>query len=375
VFLPVLLTGNVHHQWKVFMIRLRSAISATASCMAIGMMVAGAPAHAQLFGPSDEEKAREASQDQGITDLTRRADQMDARIQALENKVQSLTASLANTTGANEQLSHQIQLQNQKIDQMQKDFAYRICTLSAQQLGADAGTLNCAAAGSGAAYGGPPAAMRPGDTLPPIGSGNGGGAGPSQFAPRNDPGQTAYDDSPGRGRPPGVLGTLPADRYGRPLPSSGSNGGAPTRLSSLPPQGPPQGPGAAPAAGGSAQFDAAMNLLSKAQYSEAAAAFQAYADANPDDADLTPQAIYWVGNINYVQRNYEPAERSFAEVIKRFPKSERAPEAMLKLAQSFLALGQKSEGCTTLGLIKTKYPKAPDTTLATVTSLRRTSCR
>jgi tol-pal system protein YbgF len=164
---------------------------------------------------------------------------------------------------------------------------------------------------------------------------------------------------------------MPADRYGRPLSSSGPSYGGPTRLSSLPPAPPPP-----PAArGGSSQFDAAMNLLSKAQYAEAAAAFQSYADANPDDTELTPQAIYWVGNINYVQRNYEPAQRSFAEVLKKFPKSDRAPEAMLKLAQSFLALGQKSEGCTTLGLIKTKYPKAPDATLATAASLRRTSCR
>jgi tol-pal system protein YbgF len=354
---------------RIIMIRLRPAISVLALGMALGMAVAGTPAHAQLFGPSDEEKAREAAQDQGIGDLTHRADQMDARIQALENKVQSLTGSLASATGANEQLSHQIQLQNQKIDQMQKDFAYRICTLSAQQLGADAGTLNCAASGSGGAV--PQTGLRPGDSLPPIG---GGGAGPSQFAPQGAPGQTAYDDTPGRGRPPGVLGTLPADQYGRVQPSGtpyggGYSSGAPTRLSSLQ----PPGQGSAPA--GSAQFDSAMNLLSKAQYSEAAAAFQAYADANPDDTDLTPQAIYWVGNINYVQRNYEPAQRSFAEVIKRFPKSDRAPEAMLKLAQSFLALGQKSEGCTTLGLIKSKYPKAPDTTLATATNLRRTACR
>ncbi|MBN9587759.1 MAG: tol-pal system protein YbgF [Alphaproteobacteria bacterium] len=355
------------------MIRLRSAVSVLAFGMALGM--AGAPAHAQLFGPSDEEKARESAQDSGISDLTRRADQMDGRVQALENKVRSLTDSLASATGANEQLSHQVQLQNQKIDQMQKDFAYRICTLSAQQLGADAGSLNCAAAGSGGGYAvpTPQGAMRPGASLPPIGS-SGGGVGPSQVAPN----QTAYDDTPGRGRPPGVLGTLPADQYGRPAPSgpqyggsSGSySGGAPTRLSSLPP--PPATP---QPRGGSSQFDAAMNLLSKAQYNEAAASFQAYADANPDDTDLTPQAIYWVGNINYVQRNYEPAERSFAEVIKRFPKSDRAPEAMLKLAQSFLALGQKSEGCTTLGLIKSKYPQAPGATLDTAASLRRSSCR
>ena len=36
------------------------------------------------------------------------------------------------------------------------------------------------------------------------------------------------------------------------------------------------------------QFDSAMNLLAKAQYDEAKASFRAYADANPDDAELAP---------------------------------------------------------------------------------------
>ena len=132
------------------MIRLRSAISA----MALSMVLAGivtAPARAQLFGPSDEEKAHEAAQDSQLADLARTADQLGGRVQALESKVQSLTSSLANATGASEELSHRIQIQNQKIDSMQKDFAYRICTLSAQQLGVAGdgsdGGLNCAAAG------------------------------------------------------------------------------------------------------------------------------------------------------------------------------------------------------------------------------------
>jgi len=358
------------------MIRLRSAISA----MALSVVLAGiatAPARAQLFGPSDEEKAREAAQDSQLADLARTADQLNGRVQALENKVQSLTSSLANATGASEELSHRIQMQNQKIDSMQKDFAYRICTLSAQQLGVTGdgsdGGLNCAAAGSGGSGQGgfavptPQGAAQPGQALPPIGGGNGGAS--QQFAP-SQPSQTVLDDSPGRGRPSGILGTLPADSYGRPLPGAPASG--PTRLSNLPPP-PPSAP--PQLRSGASQFDAAMNLLSKAQYNEAAAAFQAYADANPDDTQLAPQAIYWVGSINYTQRNYAPAQRSFAEVIKKYPKSGQAPEAMLKLAQSFLALGQKSEGCTTLGLIKSKYPQAPDSTVATATSLRRTACR
>jgi tol-pal system protein YbgF len=135
----------------------------------------------------------------------------------------------------------------------------------------------------------------------------------------------------------------------------------------------PGAPAAAPA-GNNAQYDQAMNLMSRAQYDEAQAAFRAYADANPDDADLSPQAIYWVGNISYVRQDYAPAARAFAEVIKKYPKAPRASDAMLKLAQSFMGMGQKTEGCTTLGLIKTKYPQANPQTLAQAASLRKTAC-
>jgi tol-pal system protein YbgF len=117
-----------------------------------------------------------------------------------------------------------------------------------------------------------------------------------------------------------------------------------------------------------------MNLMSRAQYSEAAAAFRAYADGNPGDSELAPQAIYWVGNISFIRQDYAPAARAFAEVIKKYPKSPRAGDAMLKLAQSFMAMGQKSEGCTTLGLIKTKYPNAAPGTLASAASLHKTAC-
>ena len=59
---------------------------------------------------------------------------------AWNDKVRDLTESLRQPTGANEELDHRIEIQNDKIDQMQKDFAYRLCTLSAQQLGARTAT-------------------------------------------------------------------------------------------------------------------------------------------------------------------------------------------------------------------------------------------
>ena len=323
------------------MIKQRFLVSTLASLL----VFAPVAANAQLFGPSDEEKAREDAQDKGVQDLTAKTDQEEARIRALEDKVRGLTESLAQSTGANEELNHRIQVQNDKIDQMQKDFAYRLCTLSAQQLGAG-DSMNCAAAGtqSAGAAPPPPGALRPGAALPPIdATGNG------QFTNGQGGFVTAPDSAPATlGRGPGVLGTLPMG------------------------SGPPRAP-AAPA-GNSAQYDQAMNLMSRAQYDEAQAAFRAYADANPDDTDLSPQAIYWVGNISYVRQDYAPAARAFAEVIKKYPKSPRASDAMLKLAQSFMGMGQKTEGCTTLGLIKTKYPQANPQTLSQAASLRKTAC-
>jgi len=122
------------------------------------------------------------------------------------------------------------------------------------------------------------------------------------------------------------------------------------------------------------QFDAAMNLLAKAQYDEARAAFRSFADANPKDP-LAPQALYWVGDIAFVQKDYTGAAQAFAEGIKKYNTSPRGPDSMLKLGQSLLALGQKKEGCLTLGAIKSKYPKAAASTLSQAASARAASCK
>jgi tol-pal system protein YbgF len=319
------------------------------SLLALSFALAPMSASAQLFGPSDEEKAREAAQDSGIHDLQGSAQQQDARIKGLEDKVRGLTESLSQATGSNEELSHQIQLQ--------KDFAYRLCTLSAQQLGA-ADSMNCAAADTPSAGAGmaprpysslPPQGLRPGDPLPPVGSGNTIDATGNGGFVASSP---DYGPPAVRGRPPGTLGTLPMN--------SGPAEGAPAQLNG--------------SLGSSAQYDQAMNLMSRAQYDAAAAAFRAYADANPGDGDLSPQAIYWVANISFIRQDYAPAARTFAEVIKKYPKSQRAPDAMLKLAQAFMAMGQKSEGCTTLGLIKSKFPNASPQTLGQAANLRKTAC-
>jgi tol-pal system protein YbgF len=132
------------------------------------------------------------------------------------------------------------------------------------------------------------------------------------------------------GRPPGTLGTLPADD-----------------VEDIEPVLSPR-----------QQYDVAMELLSRAQYVEAQSAFKAFVAANPKE-DLAGSAQFWAGEIAFTQKDYKGAISSFADVLKRFPKTQKAPDAMLKLGLSLMELNQKKEACTTLGAVKQKFPKAP----------------
>lgn len=270
---------------------------------------------AGLFGDSDEEIAarqREQAQDASLANLTQR--------------VSDLEHSLRLVTGQLEEANHRATVLQQRIDRMQKDFDYKLCTLSAQQLGASA---------DGDRTGSPC------DSLPQPGAQQGAVPAPADMASTQSNIQLAP--------PPGVLGTLPAG-----TPTSGARPNASVNTAGIGNAPPPA------ATAGRAQFDAAMNLLAKAQYDEARSAFRSFADTYPKD-DLASQAVYWVGAIAYVQKDFPGAARSFAEEIKEYPSSPRAPESMLKLGQSLIAMNQKQEGCTTLGAISSKYPKASKT--------------
>ncbi len=284
----------------------------------MAFVMLAAPAQAGLFGESDEEKAarvHEQNQDAAIADLKQR--------------VNDLEESLRQSTGQNEALSHQVQQLNDKIERQKKDFEYRLCAISAQQLGAGQGQADGSDASAIPCPGGAPVTQSY-NAPPPAAAQN------AAAAPRLAP-------------PPGVLGTLSAGKT----------------ASNAPPSANPQSHG---------QFDSALNLLAKAQYDEARAQFRAFADANPDD-ELAPQAIYWVGDIDFVQKDYAGAAHAFAEQIKKYPASTRSPDSMLKLGRSLIAMGQTKEGCMTLGALNAKYPTASKTIAAQAASERKTSCR
>ena len=308
---------------------------------------------AALFGESDEEKAareaHEQNQDQGIANV-------NGRVGDMENSLRSLTGQV-------EQLSHRIQQLNDRLDRMQKDFDYKLCALSAQQLGVQTSGDNALPC-NGAPQGG---------TTQSLGQGTGQGTGqgssisgavempqtgsvarsaPQSLSPRDDQASGPPQHlAPG----PGTLGTLPSNAA-LPLPPPAGQGDMP-----------------APVPVSHPEFDKAMSLLAKAQYDEALAAFQGYADKHADDA-LAPQALYWVGDIYFVQKDYPSALRALANGIKKYPSSARAPDSMLKLAETLIALDRKKEGCTALAALPSKYPTASKTVATKAAAERKALC-
>jgi tol-pal system protein YbgF len=284
---------------------------------------------AQLFGESDEEKKarllHEQNQDSQITDLN--------------NRVGDLVSTVTRLTGQIEQLDHRLAEANARTRQMQKDYDYKLCTMAAQQLGAstnanDPNALPCA---GGSDQG---AAPQPQSYVPPPSQGYAPSVTATIPPPSTPMDQANATPTVHLAPPPGVLGTLPA---------------APQRAMSPPPGGIETG--MLPSVDVPSKYESAMTLLSQAQYDEARAQFRSFADANPQDP-MAAQAVYWVANISFVQKDYPNASRSFAEELKKYPTSPRAPESMLKLGQSLIAMNQKKEGCTFLGALHAKYPAA-----------------
>jgi len=58
-------------------------------------------------------------------------------------------------------------------------------------------------------------------------------------------------------------------------------------------------------------------------------------------SDLLPNAQYWLGETYYVRKEYRRSIQSFQEVLDRFPRHHKAPDALLKIGLARYSLGQK----------------------------------
>lgn len=142
------------------------------------------------------------------------------------------------------------------------------------------------------------------------------------------------------------------------------------------PAGPPAGATAPAMAGGTAPgaaaadpaqeqaaYQLAFNLLKEGRYQRAIGQFQEFLQRYPAGS-YADNAQYWLGEANYVTRNFSQAIEEFRKVLLGFPDSPKTADAMLKIGYAQYELQQWQDARATLTEIGQRYPQSTAARLA-----------
>lgn len=145
------------------------------------------------------------------------------------------------------------------------------------------------------------------------------------------------------------------------LAAAGPAGGSPFTESVPAPNTPTSaspGAAAAPRLDRDAAFRGARELLLDNDYQGAERAFRAYLD-DFGDAENAAEARYWLGQTLLGQEKFSEAAKQFLDLVQKNPKSERAPDAFVRLGTSLQRIGRTKEACLTFRDLPTRFPRAP----------------
>lgn len=104
-----------------------------------------------------------------------------------------------------------------------------------------------------------------------------------------------------------------------------------------------------------AAYKAAFNLLKVGKYTEAILAYTDFLKVFPS-GKYAANAQYWLGEANYVTRQFARAIEEFEKVVKKYPQSRKLPDAMLKIGYIYYELKDTEAARQTLTELSQKHP-------------------
>lgn len=120
------------------------------------------------------------------------------------------------------------------------------------------------------------------------------------------------------------------------------------------------GDGAAAAASPESLYESALEKIQKTHdYAGAITDLQTFLQNNPEHP-LAVNAMYWIGEAYYGQKNYENAILQFQDVIQKHPTHPKAPAAMLKQGMAFQALGDVKNARIILQKVQDTFPQSEE---------------
>jgi tol-pal system protein YbgF len=241
-----------------------------------------------------------------------------------EIRMDRMESQMRDLTGRVEEFMNQVERLRQRVDQVNGDVESRFSQAPPSP-------------GGYAAAGPPPSLPRTRSTGPS-----------SRELPAEPPGVAGTLTPPGMR--PGPLSPPP----GEPSPIAGTltPPGAPPELASA--AAPPSGR-LMPNGSTSEQYNYAFGLLKQADYPAAEAALKSFIEQHPNDP-MAGNAQYWLGETYYTRGRYAEAATAFAEGYKRYPKSSKAADELLKLGMSLGRANQKQNACVVLAQLDHDFP-------------------
>ena len=277
----------------------------------------------------------------------------------LQRQILEMQGQIREVTGHIERVQHDIRLMGERLDKLVADVDIRLQALEGGQPLAGAG--QSAAEGRWALAATP--RQEAGTTV--ISSGGVTGVQTELAA-----GQRSLGQISGR--------ELAAVREGQPVPPAAATQPV-ARVARAPEPASPPPPQAAPAPGGVSssvvsvarplstgelpegtarqQYEYAFGKLKTRNYDDAENALRAFVDRHPDDP-LAGNAMYWMGETYYVRKQFSEAARIFLDAYQRFPKGNKAPDNLFKLAKSLSQIGEDKSACTTYAELVKTFPSA-----------------
>lgn len=110
-------------------------------------------------------------------------------------------------------------------------------------------------------------------------------------------------------------------------------------------------------------YDRGLKLVLAEQPAPARQAFNEFLAKYPASS-LTPNAVYWLGETYYTEKDYAQAILTFKEVTTKYPKNAKAPAALLKIGMSYEMSGDRDNARFYYNVLITDYPSSDPARMA-----------
>jgi tol-pal system protein YbgF len=135
-------------------------------------------------------------------------------------------------------------------------------------------------------------------------------------------------------------------------------GGAPSTPAGGGTSAPPSG-SATPPPSAQNLYDSALHDILTKKYDLAQSEFQDYLKYYPK-TDYASNAVFYLGEIAFVQQKYPEALDHYSDVIANFPNSFKLGAARYKRGATYIAMGKKTEGIADLRAVTRLFPKTDE---------------